>query len=147
MEATGGSIKIDKSWWYLVDYVWKREKWVGTNAHEDLDLVARGSDGREVSLQSLRCDEAAEMLGVWLAPNGNRQKVLSVLKKTDLDWGSKVRLGNPSTGEVWTTLHTNISSKLKYPVTAYTFTEGGCKGIMFPAIKAALPKAGITSTI
>ena len=72
MEVTGGAIRTDKSWWYLVDYVWKRGRWVGTNAHEDLDLVARGSDGREVSLQILRCDEAAEMLGVWLAPNGNR---------------------------------------------------------------------------
>ena len=61
--------------------------------------------------------------------------------------GGKVRLGHPSASKAWTALHTNIRSKLKYPVTACTFTEGECKGIMFPAIKAALPKSGITSTV
>ena len=81
MKVTGGAIRSDKSWWYLVDFVWKHGKWVGSDAHTDLDLIATGSDGKRVSLQRLRCDEAAEMLGVWLAPNGNTNKMISVLKK------------------------------------------------------------------
>ena len=87
------------------------------------------------------------MLGVWLAPNGNKKKIITVLKKSALEWGSKVRLGNPSASEAWTALHMNISAKLKYPVAACTFSEAECKSITFPAIKTALPKAGITSTM
>ena len=64
-----------------------------------------------------------------------------------MEWGSKVRLGNPSPREAWTALHTNISARLKYPVPACTLTELECKSIMSPAIRAALPKAGIVSTM
>ena len=64
-----------------------------------------------------------------------------------LDWGSKVRLGNPSVSEAWTALHTNISARLKYPVPACTFTDEEYRAIMYPAIKTALPKAGIVATI
>ena len=81
MEVTGGSIRSDKSWWHLINYVWKRGKWVGADCCMDLDLIATDSDGELVSLKRLRCNQAAEMLGIWLAPDGNKQKVISVLKK------------------------------------------------------------------
>ena len=147
MEVTGGVIRTDKSWWYLVDYVWKRGRWVATDALHDIDLVATGLDGNVVSLNRLRCDEAAEMLGIWLAPDGNKNKILSVLKSSALEWAGKVRMGNCSQQEAWTALHTNISAKLKYPLAACTFTEQECKSIMYPAVKAALPRSGITATL
>ena len=50
IEVTGGAIRTEKSWWYLVDYVWKRDKWVGTDSELGLDLIATGSDGKVVSL-------------------------------------------------------------------------------------------------
>ena len=56
-------------------------------------------------------------------------------------------MGNCSQQEAWTALHTNISAKLKYPLAACTFTEQECKSIMYPAIKAALPRSGITATL
>ena len=47
----------------------------------DMDLIASDSNEELVSLKRLRCDQAAEMLGIWLAPDGNKQKVVRVLKK------------------------------------------------------------------
>ena len=113
----------------------------------DMDLVAENADGETVSLQRLRCNDAAEMLGIWLAPNGNPSKCVSVLKQKAVDWGLKVRLGNPSPVEAWTAIHTNISARLKYPLPACTLSEKECKSIMYPALKAALPKSGIASTM
>ena len=69
MEVTGWAIMTDKVWWYLMDYVWKRGTWVGTDACSDLNLVATDSDEQEVSLRRLKYDNATEMLGVWLALN------------------------------------------------------------------------------
>ena len=146
-KVTGGAIRADKSWWYLIDYVWKRGKWVGTDSCLDVDLIAMDSENKQVSLKRLRCDQAAEMLGIWLAPDGNRKKLIRVLKQKALEWGSRIRLGNPSTKKSWTVLHTNICARLKYPVPACTLTEQECKSIMSPAIRAALPKAGIVSTM
>ena len=73
----------------MVDYVWKRGKWVGNDSCMDMDLIATDSNGELVSLKRLRCDQAAEMLGIWLAPDGNKQKVIKVLKKRP--WNGEVK--------------------------------------------------------
>jgi len=147
MEVTGGAISVDKSWWYLIDYVWKRGKWIANDADTDIDLVANSAGGEVVSLKRLQADEASKMLGVWLTPNGDNTKLVKELRQSAIEWGSKVRSGNPSRKEAWQALHSNITAKLKYPLPACTLTEEECKSIMYPAIKAALPKAGITSNI
>ena len=49
--------------------------------------------------------------------------------------------------EAWTVLHSNISAKLKYHLPACTLTEEGCKRIIYPEIKAALPKSGMASVM
>ena len=64
MEVTGGAIRTDKSWWYLIDYVWKRGKWISNDPDIGIDLVATNIEGERVSLKQLGCDEASEMLGV-----------------------------------------------------------------------------------
>ena len=58
-----------------------------------------------------------------------------------------MRAGHSSKQEAWTALCSNISMKLNYPIAACTLTQTECKSIMAPAIQAALPKAGISSTI
>ena len=49
MGVTGGVIHTDKSWWYLIDFVWKRGKWVVQDAAVDIDLVAKNKCGETVS--------------------------------------------------------------------------------------------------
>ena len=78
----------------------------------DLYLVASDKYGNRVALSHLRFDEADEMLALWFAPNGNRKKVISVLKCTSVKRGRSVRRGDSSRKEVWTTFHTNISANL-----------------------------------
>ena len=51
MEVTGGVIMTDKSWWYLIDFVWKRGKWVTHDLEIGVDLIATGKDGTTVSLK------------------------------------------------------------------------------------------------
>ena len=58
-----------------------------------------------------------------------------------------MRIGNSTPEEAWVALRTNIGAKLKYPLPACTLTETECKSIMFPAIRAALPRAGIASSL
>ena len=118
MEVTGGAISVDKSWWYLIDYVWKRGKWVANDANTDIDLIATSACGEVVSLKRLQVDEASKMLGVWLTPNGDNTKLVNELRQSAIEWGSKVRSGNPSRKEAWHALHSNITAKLKYPLPA-----------------------------
>ena len=56
-------------------------------------------------------------------------------------------MGHLTAEEAWTALHTNIGAKLKYPLSGCTLTEEECRSIMFPAIRAGLPRVGIASNI
>ena len=81
MEIMGGCLAPEKSWWYLVDFVWKRGKWICENPGHDEDLVAKNSQGETVSLKYLLANKAQSMLRVHLAPNGNNLKEIEYLKK------------------------------------------------------------------
>ena len=147
MDVTGGAISIDKSWWYLIDYIWNNGKWIAQDAGTDLELLAPTPTGDSVSLNRLYADEASEMLGVWVAPNGNKDKLITNQRDAAITWGAKVKVGHPSQMEAWQALHSTITAKLKYPLPACSLTEAECKSIMYPTIKAALPKAGIASNM
>ena len=147
MEVTGGALRPDKSWWYLVKYHWDRGTWKATDAGADKVLTAKGPDGVVQTLKHLDVSESAEMLGVWMSPSGDRSKLVSHLKRQAIDWAGKVRLGRASQDEAWTALTTNVSARLKYPLPCSTLSEKECKSIMFPAVRAALGKAGMASNM
>ena len=113
----------------------------------DLDLVATTKHGTTVSLKRLGASDSSKMLGIWIAPDGNKTKLVKELKEASIDWGSKVYAGNTTRNEAWIALNSNISARLKYPLPACTLTEKECKSIMWPALKSALPRSGITSHI
>ena len=79
--------------------------------------------------------------------SGDNTKITKSLKRDDMNWGGKVRNSNSTPEEAWTALHCNISAKLKYPLVACTLSEKECKGIMYPSIKAALPRARIAANL
>ena len=80
MEVTGGALRPDKSWWYLVYYQWERGKWKAMDVGSDKVLTAKGPDDVTQNLKHLEVTESAEMLGVWMSPSGNRSKLISHLK-------------------------------------------------------------------
>ena len=86
MEVTGGALSVSKSWWYLIEYVWKRGQQVATNAESELDLVDTDSSGNTVSLKRLHCDESSKMLGLWLELDGNQVKLIEDLKYLDSEF-------------------------------------------------------------
>ena len=80
------------------------------------------------------------MLGVWIVPGGNRRKSIEQQRHTALNWGCKVKMGHPSQLEAWQAIHSNITANLKYPLPAYSYTEDKFISILYPALKATLPK-------
>ena len=53
MEVTGEALSIDESWWSLVEYVWKRGKWVANDAELGKDLIATSPTSDVLSLNRL----------------------------------------------------------------------------------------------
>ena len=91
--------------------MWKHGKWIATDPDIPLDLMATDMSGQRPALSHIRCNEVAEMLGVWMAPSGNRQKLVSELGAKAIEWGGKTIQGNPSRKEAWTALQSNVSAR------------------------------------
>ena len=113
MKVTGGTLRKEKSWWYLADYVWRHGIWTIEGTLTDLNIVDINPNGVRVTLERLRYDTASEILSIWLAPNDDRIKLIRELKSAAIDWGERVRMGNGSLKEYWTVLHANIYARLK----------------------------------
>ena len=87
------------------------------------------------------------MLGIWMSPSNDESKLINELRSKAMGWGAKIRQGNPSHFEAWTALHTNMLTRLKYPLPACTLSKQFCGSIMFLALRSGLPKSGICATI
>ena len=99
VEVTGGEISRDKSWFYLIDYVWLKGKWISNDPETGLDLTAKDPSGANISLKRLLSTEPTNLLGVWFTPNGDNSKQIEVLRSEAVKWGACIRLGNPSSTE------------------------------------------------
>ena len=93
LRATGGALREDKSFWYLIDYEWKKGKWVYKTIDDTPgDITVRVDKGHREVIQRLEPQEARETVGVWLAMDGNNIKQAEVHKEKTLafDDGTQV---------------------------------------------------------
>ena len=146
MEVNGGAIAPDKCWWYLADFVWKDGKWKMINSGESLTLKVRDKDRKLCDLQYLPISEAREMLGVYLAPDGNEVQEFNVLKAKIKKWTDFVLVGGLDWGTTWTALRTTIMKSLEYALPVTTFSEKQIKELLSPLYRVALPRSGYTFT-
>lgn len=51
--------------------------------------MAIDMSGKRIALTHIIYDKAAEMIGVWVVPDGNRWKLVSYLKSTAVEWGGR----------------------------------------------------------
>ena len=64
MGVKGGALSVDKSWWYLIEYVWRMGKWMANDDVAKLDLLATSSRGGRISLKRLQAYEASSVWGM-----------------------------------------------------------------------------------
>ena len=141
MLVTGGKVEATKSWWYYGQVTWKKG-WKIDNVHIEKNLSIT-FEGTPTNLKRLGVQDSSEMLGIWMAPNGNHHKMKRHLRQTTLAWASKLKLGNPTNIVAWTALHKTISAKMKYSMAVSRFTQKECDYIMAPAITVGLTRSGI----
>ena len=91
MEVTGGALETKKSYWYLMDYERVHGKWKAVNADAgDFELIVRSVDNGDVVLTRLDCDEESEMLGIWMAPSGEKKRMIAEMRNKALHWGEGI---------------------------------------------------------
>ena len=74
LRATGGALCVDKSFWYLIDFVWENNQWTYSSKEQQPgELDVRRVSGQREHLLCLEPSEAKETLGVFLAMDGNNR--------------------------------------------------------------------------
>ena len=81
-----------------------------------------------------------------MALNGNK-KMIRELKFVAIDWVEKLIMDNRSPKELCTVLYVHISVRLKYPIPTCTLSKKEYAYIMYPSIRATLPRTCIASNI
>ena len=81
--------------------------------------VNNEKDERE-DLTLLSPDKAKEMLGVNLAPDGNHEEQLSIIKEKMRQYAECIRVGHVNRYEAWTSLNMITLKSLEYMLPALT---------------------------
>ena len=142
MEVNGGAIATDKCWWYLVGFEWQGGKWKYVDAGSKLKLKVRDKESKRQKLKYLKSSKAKEMVGVYLAPNGNQDAQLTQLRKKASKWAKQIRASPLDEQTVWIAMNRTIIKGLEYPLAATTLSEDQLENVISPVLQTALPRAG-----
>ena len=109
LRATGGALRVDKSYWYLIDFKWVNNRWMDVSK-TDLpgDILVQDADGKTKILPQLNPHEANETLGIFIAMDGNQKAEVIKLRAKAEPFADQVRTGFVSKAEAWQVLRSTI---------------------------------------
>ena len=142
---TGGCLRPDKCWWYLLDFKWHRNgTWkYATKKDSPGELVIPDHQLNEEQIERCEPHVGKETLGTYLAPDGNNVEQLNKMTQDTKQWAAQMKRGFMSKFSADLSVRTRIMKSLEYPTAAITLNETECKTIMKIILNAALPKMGI----
>jgi hypothetical protein len=145
LRATGGALVADKSYWYLIDFEWKGNKWKYRKKDAmpgEIDI--RSVDGASrIPLRRFEAAHAEETLGVFLAMDGNNTAETDKLLGKSKEFAECIRTGRMTRTDAWYAFNFTVMKTLEYPMVATTLTEDEWNKVMSPLLAAALPTSGI----
>ena len=147
IEATGGALVPEKSFWSEVSFAWDiKGKWsYSKDSQDSSNIIMKDTNNEEKILRKIGPNEAIETLGVHLTPNGNDEIQFQVMKEKSIQWANKIKsAGRLSRQDVWTGLRSTILKTLEYPLPVTCLTKDQCTKIMYPILEVSLPGVGIS---
>ena len=147
MAATGGQAKPIKCWWYLINFLWKDGKWFYDDQKNTCPhMTVKLPNGERAPLPQKGPNEASEVLGIWLAPDGNNEKAETILTNISRKWADQLRTRPLPKTHAWLAMLSSVSKKLEYPLVALTLTESQCKSIERPLLQQLLKSLGLSKS-
>ena len=103
--------------------------------------------GGVTHLQILSPHEAKNMLGIFMAMDGNSSTQMKYMREVAEKWLEKVRVGHLTRLDAWTALKTILMKTLEYPLLVLRLTETECTSIMDYILSGGLPNMRICRNI
>jgi hypothetical protein len=101
LNATGGALKPEKCFWYLLDYKCKDGKWTYAEMvpHE---MVITNPDGTKSPIKQETVPNSKKMLGIHNSPAGSNTDHLSYIKVKASIWVQRMQNGHLPCHIAWT---------------------------------------------
>jgi hypothetical protein len=144
IDATGGALLVEKSRWWLIDFLWDENSEYTYAKIADLpgELTVKDFDGIVKAIQRMEPDEAFETLGLWIAANGSLDRQFETLLDKVKKWSDKILTSFLRKHDAAYALKVTVLKKIEYCLLALNLSKHQCNELMWPILKAALPKAG-----
>ena len=148
-KTTGGALVPSKCWSWIIQFDWKNDLWTysDTASSTKFPMTITDASGMEQALQKLDSSTAKEMLGVFLAPDGNNSQQIDKLTTKMKMLAEYIRTGHVSRYEAWTSLTLIAMKTLEYSLPALSLSKKEYQKIMSPVLKYFLPKSGLNRNI
>jgi hypothetical protein len=148
IRATGSAIELDKSFWYLIDFVWHQGKWTYATIDDcPAELTVLDLKGVRKVLQRLPVSHAECTLDIHLAPDGSWNEEFKYLLAHAEKWADNIRSAHLPQHLVRQSMLTTIMKTLEYPLAVTCFSKKQCDKLLQPILKAGLSGSGVMNTM
>jgi hypothetical protein len=132
VRASGGVLVLSKSYWFLIHFVFERNKWRYARINKCPILVTiRDITGQDrIELERLDVHDAKETPGMLKAMDGNQKAQTNNLWSKANQWADKIRAGTYTRAETWYSLQFCLLKAIEYPLMATSMSKEQCTTIM-----------------
>jgi hypothetical protein len=111
--VTGGALKLEKCWWYLMDYNYVD----GEQTYTDIvprDLFITNPDGTKSPIKQEEVTVSKKTLGIYNAPAGGNKGHLDHIKEKATTWVNKMTNGHLPSHMAWVAYRHQLWPGLRY---------------------------------
>lgn len=149
VEATGGALKREKSFYYLLSWKFSRgvPKLKTLSELPSTPMLIPQTDGQSVPIPLMDPGHTAKTLGVWNNPLCNPTIPLAELKNTGLDWVDRIKARPLERRDVWLSLECQQYPKWNFGLSSLYATPAELDKTINKVYYQALPLLGFNRNI
>jgi hypothetical protein len=113
--STGGVLKPEKCFYYMVDYDWQADgSWDYCSMDESERLYVPQPDGSAKEIQQLPVNCSKKTLGIWTNPAGDCSKQLEVIHEKVDTWTNRLEVGKLPAKWAWVSYFHQLWAKIRF---------------------------------
>lgn len=112
--ATGGMLKPEKCFSYIINYVWEEECVNYAEIEGVLRFTVPQADRKPHPIKQLSVYKTKKVLGIWTNPEGCGREQLKTLRQHVEEWTNRLRNGHLPARWAWVSYFRQLWPKIKY---------------------------------
>jgi hypothetical protein len=146
LNATGGALKPEKCFWYLLDYTCYEGEW-SYAMHSDFELLVTNPDGSRSSIKQEEVATSKKTLGIYDAPSGGSQGHLEYIHGKLTTWITRMKNGHLPAHMAWIAYKLQLWPGLRYGLGTMTNDIEATDAIFDKDDYDIMPILGVARTV